>query len=212
MTATRPPTNTRAAAGLPFVAPDTAPASPAPETTAEGELSSPASTPPPCGTPVPQERRRASDHILWPLILIALGIVFLIGNYVANLGSLLFLALGAAFLVARIAQREYGFAVPAGILLGFGAFVTLTANNWLASTGTDTAQGGWFFVCLGAGFLALYLIGARPALIWPLFPAAILAGFGLLLLGQDNLAWFTRFEGMRQLWDGGRCSWLSRTA
>jgi hypothetical protein len=206
MTAIRPPTDTRAADGLPFDAPKTAPPPPSPTTTAEAEFSppiSPAPPPPPFGPPMPmqQERRRgANDRILWPLILIALGTVFLIGNYVANLGSLLFLALGAAFLVARIVQREYGLAVPAGILLGFGTFVALEANGWLAGTGTDTTQGGWFFVLLGAGFLAVYLIGARPALIWPLFPAAILAGFGLLLIGQDNLGWFTRFARLADFW------------
>lgn len=203
MTITRPPTDTRAADGLPFDEPEPQVAPPNLGPFGEAGPGMPVDTAPPpsFGPPGRQERRRTSaDHILWPLILIALGVVFLIGNYVANLGSLLFLALGAAFLIARIVQREYGLAVPAGILLGFGTFVALTANGWLTDTSPETTQGGWFFILLGAGFLAVYLIGARPALIWPLFPATILVGFGLLLIGQNNLTWFTRFERLVDFW------------
>ncbi|MBI3972390.1 MAG: hypothetical protein HY332_14010 [Chloroflexi bacterium] len=116
------------------------------------------------------------------LLLIGLGVFFLIANLVDGGGRLLFFALGVAFLVARVLTGRYGFAVPAGLLLGFGSFVLLE-GYWPAGEGAGAAQGGWFFVLLGLGFLAVYLIGARPALVWPLFPAAGLVGFGVLLMG-----------------------------
>jgi hypothetical protein len=204
MSTITPPGETRAADGLPLetnTPPMTAPPNAAHANVGEPPFSGTPQTPPFLGAP-PREARRTErrTHILWPVILIALGIVFLLGNMLPNLGSLLFLALGAAFLIARVVQREYGFAIPAGILLGFGTFVALTANGWLLDTGADTAQGGWFFILLGAGFLLAYLIGARPALIWPLFPATILAAFGLLLIGQDNLSWFARLGWMVNFW------------
>src|SRR5262245_28663859 len=124
MAVTLPPTDERAADGLPLGTPESPPLSSETEATQGASPSPPiAPPPPPFGPPEQPARRQVpGDRILWPLILIALGTVFLIGNYVANLGSLLFLALGVAFLVARVVQREYGFAVPAGILLGFGTF------------------------------------------------------------------------------------------
>jgi hypothetical protein len=44
------------------------------------------------------------------------------------------------------------------------------------------------------------VIGARPGLIWPFFPAAALAVFGLLLLGQENLSPFERFADYGKYW------------
>src|SRR5262245_2558660 len=57
------------------------------------------------------------------ILLIAMGLVFLAGNIFAVSGSFLFLGLGLAFLIARVVTGRPGFAVPAGILTGFGAFV-----------------------------------------------------------------------------------------
>lgn len=201
MTATRPPVDTHASAGLPLSPPEVPSDGPPSAEAGVGLLSGTPQPPPALGPPRHESQRAAPrPHILWPVLLIALGVVFLLGNAFPNLGSLLFLALGTAFLVARVVQREYGFAVPAGILLGFGTFVALTANGWLLDTGADTAQGGWFFILLGAGFLLVYLLGARPARRWPLFPATILAAFGLVLIGQDNLAWFARLGWLVHLW------------
>jgi hypothetical protein len=113
------------------------------------------------------------------LILVALGVFFLAANLFAVGGALLFIGLGAAFLVARVTTGRYGFAVPAGILLAFGAFVFLSDNRpeWMPSE----ALGGWFFILLGAGFLATYVVGGRPRAVWPLIPASALAAFGTML-------------------------------
>lgn len=123
---------------------------------------------------------RMSGRIVPAVILIVLGIVFLIGNLtpLPFTGALLFLGLGTAFLLARLLTGVYGLAVPAGVLLGFGSYLALEEFPLLT-----TARGGWFFIMLGLGFLAVYMIGLRPQLIWPLFPAAVLTGFGVVLEG-----------------------------
>jgi hypothetical protein len=128
--------------------------------------------------------------------LIALGVVFLIGSLGLGqiTGGLLFLGLSAAFLAARVLTGIYGFAVPAGILAGFGGYVALEEAGALPSHG-----GGWFFILLGLGFLAVYVIGFRPAAIWPFFPAAALIGFGALIEGLvsawplASLAWVASY-------------------
>ncbi|HEX5506399.1 MAG TPA: DUF4097 family beta strand repeat-containing protein [Thermomicrobiales bacterium] len=149
-------------------------------------------------TPAPPTPARGRDgRLVGPLILIALGLAFLVGNLWNYGGGLLFLGLGAAFLAARVLSGRYGFAVPAGILLGFGAFVALVEAGVLKE---DVGTGGWFFVLLGLGFAAVYVIGWRPAAIWPFFPAAGLLVSGLLLLGSERLAFFARFAAIGRYW------------
>src|SRR5882762_10836141 len=62
-----------------------------------------------------------------PLALITLGVVFLLGNLVPERGrgGLVVLGLGLAFLIGRITTGRYGYAVPAGLLLGIGSFISL---------------------------------------------------------------------------------------
>src|SRR6266852_5836066 len=114
-----------------------------------------------------------------PLALITLGVVFLLGNLVPERGrgGLIVAGLGAAFLIGRLTTGRYGYAVPAGILLGVGTYVTLhDLESFQAVRG-----GGLFFVLLGLGFALVYLIGLRPGAVWPLFPASVLIGLGLVL-------------------------------
>jgi hypothetical protein len=141
------------------------------------------------------ERPRRDGRVVAALILIALGLVFLAGNLLPIGGGLLFLGLGAAFALARFLTGNYGFAVPAGILLGFGAFVAQEEAGLLPGDG-----GGWFFVMLGLGFLAVYLLGLRPRAIWPLFPAAVLLAFGAALLGLLPTASLAVLAWLGLLW------------
>ena len=139
-------------------------------------------TPPPVEPPEYTPTRRRG--VVAGVILIGFGLAVLAGNVLPTPGALLFLGLGAAFLAARVLTGRHGYAVPAGILLGFGAFIGLSESGVLA--GRDA--GGLFFIMLGLGFLAVYLIGAAPSRVWPLIPAAALIGFGLLLQGA-TLGW-----------------------
>jgi len=118
------------------------------------------------------------------VLLIAFGLVVLAGNVLPTPGGLLFMGLGTAFLAARVLTGKPGYAVPAGILLGFGAFIGLTESGLLE--GRD--PGGLFFIMLGLGFVAAYLAAATPSHVWPLVPGAGLIGFGLFLQGM-TLGW-----------------------
>src|SRR5262245_50028520 len=120
-----------------------------------------------------------------PLALITLGVVFLLGNALPGpgRGGLIVLGLGVACLIGRITTGRYGYAVPAGILIGVGSFISLRDVF-----GPDAFGGGWWFVCLGLGFALVYVIGLRPHQVWPLFPAAILTMLGLVLFGFTAMA------------------------
>lgn len=133
----------------------------------------------------PYARGSTLSRSFLPLALITLGVVFLLGNVVPEhgRGGLFVLGLGAAFLVGRLTTGRYGYAVPAGLLMALGAFITLhELTGWRAM---DSA--GSFFVLLGLGFALIYAIGLRTWAIWPLFPAAILVVLGVGLLGIASL-------------------------
>ncbi|MBV9322703.1 MAG: DUF4097 family beta strand repeat protein [Chloroflexi bacterium] len=134
-----------------------------------------------------------------PLALITLGVVFLLSNLIPDRGraALIVLGLGAAFAIGRLTTGRYGYAVPAGILMAIGVYVLVHEFDIQGLRGMSSA--GLFFVLLGLGFAAVYVIGLRPAEIWPLFPAVILVGLGLVLLGASwigplaSLSWITAY-------------------
>lgn len=140
---------------------------------------------PPATEPHDRQAYGATPSTLAPgLILVGIGAYFLLLNLLAargiNAGGALFLALGLIFLVTRILTGQYGFAVPSGILLGFGTYVMLEPTGILAR------DGGWFFILLGLGFLAAYGIGARPRETWPFFPAIGCVGFGIFISASSG--------------------------
>jgi hypothetical protein len=133
-----------------------------------------------------------------PLALITLGVVFLLGNLVPERGrgGLFFAGLGAAFLIGRLTTGRYGYAVPAGILIAIGAFSGLQELRI-----QDAPRGpGLFFVLLGLGFYLVYLIGLRPTAVWPLFPATILVGLGVVLFGVSWLGPLAGFSWIVAYW------------
>ena len=140
--------------------------------------------------------RRRQPGVLAGLILIALGVVALFDAWLPGGASWLFLGLGAAFLAARVLTARDGYAVPAGILLGFGSFIWFTETGILR--GPDA--GGLFFVFLGLGFLATYAIVARPRAVWPLFPGMVLIGFGVFIQAAMFGAPIAQFWRLGQYW------------
>src|SRR5438105_6768772 len=136
--------------------------------------------------PDPYRRGSAFSRSFLPLALITLGVVFLLSNLVPerNRGGLVLLGLGAAFMIGRLTTGRYGYAVPAGILMAIGVYVSL--HDAVTAGGMGSA--GMFFVLLGLGFAAVYAIGLRPSTVWPLVPAVILVGLGLILVGVAALA------------------------
>jgi hypothetical protein len=146
----------------------------------------------------PYQRGSGWSRSFLPLVLITLGVVFLLGNLMPerSRGGLIVGGLGAAFLVGRLTAGRYGYAVPAGILLAIGAYIGLQEMRIL-----EAPRGpGLFFVLLGLGFYLVYLIGLRPAAVWPLFPATILVGLGLVLFGVGWLAPLAGLSWIVSLW------------
>jgi hypothetical protein len=163
-------------------APQTAAPPAPPYTTASGEPGS--------------RQRQRRPGVLGGLILIALGVVALLDARLPGGASWLFLGLGAAFLLARVLTGRDGYAVPAGILLGFGSFIWFTETGILR--GPDA--GGLFFVFLGLGFLVTYAIVARPRAVWPLFPGMVLIGFGVFIQAAMFGAPIAQFWRLGQYW------------
>src|SRR3979411_3413105 len=92
----------------------------------------------------PYHRGSVVSRSFLPLALITLGVVFLLGNLVPERGrgGLFFAGLGVAFLIGRLTTGRYGYAVPAGILIGIGAYV-----GWQELRVVDSPRGpGLFFV------------------------------------------------------------------
>lgn len=150
----------------------------------------------------PYHRGSALSRSFLPLALITLGVVVLLSNFTSGFisdrgrGGLVVFGLGAAFAVGRLTTGRYGYAVPAGLLMGIGAHVV--ASSLELARGTSSA--GLFFVFLGLGFVLAYLIGVRAASVWPLFPAAILVGLGLVLLGVASLGPLAAWSWIATYW------------
>jgi hypothetical protein len=111
------------------------------------------------------------------LVLIAIGVIIVISRLIPGTGDYVVLAAGLVCLAAFIYTREYGYAVAAGIVTGFGAGVILS------SYATDPNDGIVFMLSVAGGFLAVWILGffADPPERnpWPLIPATILAALGI---------------------------------
>jgi len=152
------------------------------------------------GSGYPEQRKNRSvwSRSFIPLALITLGVVFLLGNVIQGpgRGGLVLLGLGAAFAIGRLTTGRYGYSVPAGILLAIGCYVSVGAMF-----GSGPLQNsGWFFVLLGLGFVLVYVLGMRPAAVWPLFPATVLIGLGLILFGWASAAPLASFAWIASYW------------
>ena len=115
------------------------------------------------------------------LILIGVGLGFFFLQRWQGGGSTIVLLLGAAFLVAYLLRRAFGFLVPAGILLGLGLGGLIDAPFL-----DDESTFG-----LGCGFVFIYLVAVsveRKAHWWPLIPGVI-----LILVGFNDMRSVTSF-------------------
>ena len=155
-------------------------------------------SPPPASNPYADHRGPLLARSFLPLALITLGVFFLLGNLVPERAhaGLVLLGLGAAFLIGRVTTARYGYAVPAGLLIAVGIYVSLP----FIPPGQPTSSAGWFFVLLGLGFALVYLIGLRPGTVWPLFPAAVLVGLGLVLFGLGSLGPLASLSWIVSFW------------
>lgn len=115
------------------------------------------------------------------LAMILLGVLLLLDNLVPLSASFALLAAGTIFLLVYFAAGIYGFLIPGSLLIGLA--VALLVQSQIEQRGS----GGLFIVCLGGGFLFIYILDRfrRPTFSWPLVPGGILLGFGGLMFLRD---------------------------
>lgn len=120
-------------------------------------------------------------------MLIVLGIIFLLPNFTSwrfdELWPLLILAVGITFLVGFLGNRgNYGLLMPATILIVVG-FLFLYAESY----GWGHMAELWpiFMIAPGIGFFMMYFFGKKEKGL--LIPASIVTGIGLIFLfGQSE--------------------------
>jgi len=131
-----------------------------------------------------QTPRAANTSHLGAFLLIAIGALMLVANLAGggNLaGGLVLLAIGAAFAMAYVLSRKYGFLVPAGILTGLGGGVLIGQ----VANASENDLGIYATLGLGIGFLLIYAVDAIVTgsfiRFWPVIPGGImfLVGGGL---------------------------------
>lgn len=124
----------------------------------------------------PNPTRRAGTGHIGAFLLIAMGVLMLIGNLAGGqlAGGLVVLGIGLAFAAAYAASRKYGFLVPAGIMSGLGGGILI---GQLAGT-SDNDLGVYALFGLGSGFLLIYAVDAVVSntlvRFWPAIPAAVM--------------------------------------
>jgi hypothetical protein len=98
-------------------------------------------------------------------------------------------ALGGLFLIAGIIGRQVGFIIPGGVLTGIGLGLIFTQNPQAA--GTETAQGGVFFIGFALGWFLITVLSklfTSETQWWALIPGVIMALLGgALMLGGAAL-------------------------
>jgi len=139
------------------------------------------------GPPGHLRRERRNDGAwVGGLILIVVGIVFLAGQFISNASHYVVLAIGLTFLVAFLATRNYGFLVPAGIVMGVGVGLVLRFYE------EGRVGSGLLLVSLGIGFIAIWVVASlfrlRENHPWPLIPGGILVTVGTISLAGTRYA------------------------
>lgn len=130
-----------------------------------------------------EEKAEGRGNMVGGLILIAVGVLALIGQFVdigEMMGWIVLGGLSLIFVVAGIATRQSAFFIPGGILAGLALGVWLMITpDWSLS---EDNQGGLFLLAFAAGWVLIPVLsiifsrGERH--LWALIVAAILALVG----------------------------------
>lgn len=164
--------------------------------------------------------RKTNGGLIGGLILLFVGIVALIGQFVPDtwgefFGTFLLLGLGLVFLAVGIITREGGWFIPGGILTGLGAGTALITSSFSERLSGD--EGGWFLLVFAAGWLLIPImtaIFARETHWWALIPAAIIGLVGLAVLYggvfMDTLEWVGKLWPIVLIIAGGLLLWKVR--
>lgn len=130
------------------------------------------------------------NAVIGGAILIMVGVLALLTNFVTFPGFLFLLAPGLAFLTWGLLARKTGLIIPSGILSGIATGIYLIEGPLSHLDGP--ADGAVFLLALAAGFFLVTLFGfytERGQFVWwPLIPGGILSVIGgMLLSGESGL-------------------------
>lgn len=124
--------------------------------------------------------RRADGRWIGGIILILIGIGLLVGQIVPDVERYAPLVVGLGLLVIFLVTRN------AGALIG-GCIVTGIGVGLLLDIQFPAPNGSWVPLCLGLGFLAIWVFGSLlrvpEARFWPLVPGGILTFVGIAAVG-----------------------------
>lgn len=120
------------------------------------------------------------------MVLVAVAAIVLISAAVPDLSRYQLVAISAVCLIGFALTREYGLAVPAGVIGGGGIGLLIITG------GTDPINAGLFLLGIAGGFGAIWILGmlARPPERhpWPLVPAAVIGLVGgSITIGRPEL-------------------------
>ncbi|MET1231706.1 MAG: hypothetical protein ABWY52_02500 [Candidatus Limnocylindrales bacterium] len=126
-------------------------------------------------------RRGADGRWIGGIILILIGAALLANQFIPDIGRYAPLVVGLGLLIIFIFTRN------AGALIG-GAIVTGIAVGLLMDEQFPPSEGtSWIPLCLGLGFLGIWVFGGLlrmpEARFWPLIPGGILTFVGIAALG-----------------------------
>jgi len=134
-----------------------------------------------------QSKPRKSGVVTGTL-LILLGILLLIAQFVKFEGWIFLTGLGIVFLAAGWLLKNYGFLIPGGILTGLGIGIGVGESGYIPE---GPGQAGAIVLGIGFGFVLVWAIGwfvTEERNAWPLIPGGILGVVGgLLLAGSAGL-------------------------
>ncbi|MCZ7574143.1 MAG: hypothetical protein M5U01_36805 [Ardenticatenaceae bacterium] len=129
-------------------------------------------------------------------VLILLGLLFLLARFVPTLTPYVVLLIGLGLFGLFLITQAYGALIPAGIVTGIGVGIVLASRS-----GGD-AGGAAFMLSLGAGFLAIWVLGLLFRVPenhwWPLIPGSILILVGVAALGSRTAQ--TLLESLSNWW------------
>lgn len=164
--------------------------------------------------------RKRSGGLIGGLILLIVGIVALIGQFVPDawgelFGTFLLLGLGIVFLAVGIMTRQGGWFIPGGILTGLGAGTGLITSPLMDSLGGD--EGGWFLIVFALGWGLITLMTAiftDETHWWALIPGGIIGLVGLSVLYggvfMDTLEWVGKLWPLALIVAGALLLWKVR--
>lgn len=126
-------------------------------------------------------RRGGDGRWIGGIILVIVGVGLLLGQLVPDVGRYAALIVGLGLLVIFILTRNPGTLIGGCIVTGIGVGIVLD-DLMPAADGQS-----WIPLCLGLGFLGIWVFGSLlrvpEARFWPLIPGGVLTFVGVAVLG-----------------------------